>query len=156
MSRNASATNPCPGLFSRFTSLAADRKLGSFSCPIPRSFVLSSNMPMINTTSKLASFWRFSTGASRVNESMRRLHVSTPGRFDPGDGYGCHAHAKSEHEGPWSYPIRGASSAGMTCAAHHALDNASMPPRDRHGRLGLIGKTGSSITTSPRFAFTGH
>ena len=31
--------------------LAADRELGSLSCPIPPSFVLSHNMPVINTTS---------------------------------------------------------------------------------------------------------
>src|SRR5271157_4064984 len=45
--------------------------MGSFSCPIPRSFVLSSNMPMINTTSKLASFWRFcNTVGSLPSDSL--------------------------------------------------------------------------------------
>src|SRR5271157_1781104 len=32
----------------------AGQGLGSFSCPIPRSFVLSHNLPMTNTTSELA------------------------------------------------------------------------------------------------------
>jgi len=41
-------------LFSRArpTPFAAGRKLASFSCLIPPSFVLSYNMPRINTTSK--------------------------------------------------------------------------------------------------------
>ena len=33
----------------------------------PPCFVLSHNMPMINTTSKLASFWRFSLTASTIS-----------------------------------------------------------------------------------------
>ena len=47
-------------LFSRPTPFAVGRKLASFSCPIPPLSVLSHSMPMINTTGKLASFWRFS------------------------------------------------------------------------------------------------
>jgi hypothetical protein len=31
--------------------------------------------------------------ASRVNETMRLLHFSTPDKSGPDDGYGCHAHA---------------------------------------------------------------
>ena len=50
--------------------------------------------------------------------STSRLH---------GDGYGCHAHAKSEHGEPWRYTIRGVSLAGMTSGALHARENASMP-----------------------------
>jgi hypothetical protein len=36
----------------------------------------------------------------------------------------------------------------MTAAALHARENASMPPRESHGRLGSMGKTGISITAS--------
>src|SRR5208337_2198079 len=61
---------------------------------------------------------------------------------------GCHAHAKSEHGEPWRYTIRGVSLAGMTSAALHARVFASMPPRESHGRLGPIGKTGIGITAS--------
>jgi hypothetical protein len=84
--------------------------------------------------------------ASRVNETMRLLHFSTPEKSGPGDGCGCgcHAHAQSEHGEPRRYPIHGVSSAGMTSAALHARENASMPPRKRHGRLGPIGKAGIS------------
>jgi hypothetical protein len=49
---------------------------------------------------------------------------------------------QSEHGEPRRYPIRGVSSAGMTSAALHARENASMPPRKRPGRLGPIGKAG--------------
>jgi hypothetical protein len=44
------------------------------------------------------------------------------------------------------YLLRGrrVSSAGVTSAALHARENASMPPRERHGRLGLLGKAGIS------------
>jgi len=117
--------------------------LGSFSCSIRPSFVLSHSMPMINTTSKLASFWRFSTGASRVNETMRRLHFWTPRRW-----IRVPCSRESEHGEPWRYTIRGVSPAGMSSAALHARKNASMPPRESHGRLGPIGKTGISITAS--------
>jgi len=36
----------------------------------------------------------------------------------------------------------------MTSAARDARENACMPPRERHGRLGPMGKTGISITAS--------
>ena len=47
-------------------------------------------------------------------------------------------------ESPGVTLIRGGSSAGMISAALHARENASMPPRKRHGRLGPIGKAGIS------------
>src|SRR5208337_878458 len=100
-------------------------------------------MPMINTTSNWLRFRAFLRGPA---ESARRCADSTS-RL-PGDAYGCHAHAQSEHEEPWRYTIRGVSLAGMTSAALHARENASMPPRESHGRLGPIGKTGISITAS--------
>ena len=122
---------------------AAGRELGSFSCSIPPWFVLSHNISMINTTSNWLRFGAFLRGPAESTrgcaDSTSRLH---------GDGYGCHAHAQSEHGEPWSYTIRGVSSAGMTSAALHARENASMPPRERHGRPGPIGKTGISITAS--------
>ena len=37
----------------------------------------------------------------------------------------------------------------MTSAALHAREKASMPPRERQGRLGLIGKTGISKEEYP-------
>ena len=52
----------------------------------------------------------------------------------------------SEHGVPWRDTIRGESLAGMTATALHARENASMPPRESHGRLGPIGKTGIRIT----------
>ncbi len=118
-------------------------ELGSFSCSIPPSFVLSHNMPRINTTSNWLRFGAFLRGPA---ESTRRCADSTS-RL-PGAGYGCHAHAQSEHGEPWRYTIRGVSLAGMTSAALHARENASIPPRESHGRLGPIGKTGISITAS--------
>jgi len=39
----------------------------------------------------------------------------------------------------------------MTSAALHARENASMPPRERQGRLGLIGKAGISKEEYPWF-----
>src|SRR5271166_2837813 len=130
-------------LFSRPTPHAAGRELGSFSCSIPPSFVLSHNMPRINTMSNWLRLGAFLRGPA---ESTRRCADSTSRLH--GDGYGCHAHAKSEHGEPWCYTIRGVSLAGMTSASLHARENASMPPRERHGRLGPIGKTGISITAS--------
>ena len=51
--------------------------MGSFSCSIPHFFVLSHNIPMINTTSNLASFWRFSLTASFVSStSLTTGHYS--------------------------------------------------------------------------------
>ena len=38
-----------------------------FSCSIPPLFVLSHSMPIINTTGKLASFWRFSITISSIS-----------------------------------------------------------------------------------------
>ena len=75
---------------------------------------------------------------------MLRFHFSTPEKFSPVDVYGCHAHAKSEHVEPRRYPIRRVFSAGVTSAALHAREYAIMPPRERHGRLSLIGKAGIS------------
>ena len=53
-----------------------------FSCSIPRLFVLSHNMPMINTTGKLGSFWRFSiTAGSLRSDSLATilsLHAPCP------------------------------------------------------------------------------
>ena len=45
---------------------AVGRELGLFSCSIPPSFVLSRHVPMANTTSNLALFWRFSITASTI------------------------------------------------------------------------------------------
>ncbi len=51
-----------------------------FSCSIRPSFVLSHNMPIINATDKLASFWRFSITASSLASGslaiMLSLHAS--------------------------------------------------------------------------------
>ena len=45
-----------------------------FSCSIPPLFVLSHSMPMINTTGKLASFWRFSlTTGSLPSDSLATI-----------------------------------------------------------------------------------
>jgi len=46
----------------RPTPFAVGRKLGSFSCSIPPSFVLSHNMPMINITSNWLRFNAFLRG----------------------------------------------------------------------------------------------
>ena len=75
--RSPGTCSPAP----RPTPFAVGRKLGSFSCSIPPSFVLSHNMPTINTTSNWLRLARFSTGASRVNGTMRRLDFSTPRRW---------------------------------------------------------------------------
>jgi len=125
----------------------AGRKLGLFSRSIPSWCVLSHNIPRINTTSKLASFWCFSTSPeSQRDDAAASLLDSRNVR--PDDGYGYHAHAKCEHGEPRRYLTRGVSSARMTSATLHARDNASMPPRERHDRLGPMGKTGISITAS--------
>jgi len=138
--RSPATCSPAP----RPTPLTVGRKLGSFSCSIPPLFVLSHNMPTINTTSnwlRLGAFLRGPAGSTRrCADSTSRLH---------GDRYGCHAHAQSEHGESWRYTIRGISLAGMTSAALHARDNASMPPRESHGRLGSIGKTGISTPPVP-------
>ena len=92
----------------RPTPFAVGRKMGSFFCSIPHSFVLSHNMPRTNTTSNWLCLGAFLRGPA---ESTRRCADSTS-RL-PGDGYGCHAHAQSEHGEPWRYTIRRVSSAGM-------------------------------------------
>jgi hypothetical protein len=117
--------------------------LASFSGSIPPSFALSHNMPVINTTSNWLRLGAFRRGPA---ESTRRCADSTSRLH--GAGYGCQAHAQSEHGEPWRYTIRGVPLAGMTSAALHARENASMPPGESHGRLGPIGKTGISITAS--------
>ena len=85
------ATDHWP-LFSRPAPHAAGRELGLFSGSIPPSFVLSHNMPMINTTSNWLRFGAFQRGPA---ESTRRCADSTSRLH--GDGYGCHAHAQSKH-----------------------------------------------------------
>src|SRR5271166_1703486 len=92
-------------LFSRPTPFAVGRKLSSFSCSIPPLFVLSHNMPMINITSNWLRFGAFLRGPA---ESTRRCADSTSRLH--GDGYGCHAHAQSEHGEPWRCTIGGAVS----------------------------------------------
>ena len=52
-----------------------------FACSIPPLFVLSHSLPTVNTIGKLALFWRFSTGAGRVNETTRRFRFWTPRRW---------------------------------------------------------------------------
>ena len=63
-----------------------------FSCSIPRLFVLSHNMPMINTTGKLGSFWRFSiTAGSLRSDSLATilsLHASRSMPHAPPAGTG--------------------------------------------------------------------
>ena len=55
-----------------------------FSCSIPRLFVLSHNMPMINSTGKLALFWRFSlTTGSLPSDSLATDHCSFASRLTP-------------------------------------------------------------------------
>jgi hypothetical protein len=124
--------------------------------PCPSS--LFNGKDLTGWTPKLKGYDLGENAVSRVNKTMRRLHFSIPEKSGPGDGYGCYAHAKSEHGEPRRYPIRGVSSAGMTSAALHARENASMAPRERHGRLGLIGKTGisrrdSRSLSAPLFRF---
>jgi len=63
--------------------------------------------------------------AIRANQTMRYLHFSTPEKPGPGDGYGCHAHAMSEHGEPQRYLILGVSKAGMASAALHAREHAT-------------------------------
>ena len=55
------------GVHTAPTPLATGRKLGLFSGSIRPSFVLSHNMPIINATDKLASFWRFSVTPSSIS-----------------------------------------------------------------------------------------
>ena len=55
------------GIHTAPTPLATGRKLGLFSGSIRPSFVLSHNMPIINATDKLASFWRFSVTPSSIS-----------------------------------------------------------------------------------------
>ena len=98
---------------------------------------------MTNTTS---NWLRFDAFLREPAESTRRCADSTSRLH--GDGYGDHAYAQSEHGEPWRYTIRGVSLAGMTSAALDARENASMPPRESHGRRGPVGKTGISITAS--------
>jgi len=71
-------------LFSRPTPFAVGRKLASFSCSIPPLFVLSHSMPMINTTGKLASFWRFSlTTGSLPSDSLATILPPLATRHSP-------------------------------------------------------------------------
>src|SRR5271157_1906187 len=71
-------------LFSRPTPFAVGRKLASFSCSIPPLFVLSHSMPMINTTGKLASFWRFSlTTGSLPSDSPATILPPLATRHSP-------------------------------------------------------------------------
>src|SRR5208283_5326839 len=55
-----------------------DRKLGLFSGSIRPSFVLSHNISMINTTGKLALFWRFSITTSSLSS-----HDLAAGHWSP-------------------------------------------------------------------------
>jgi len=57
-----------------------------FSCSIPRLFVLSRNMQMINTTGKLALFWRFSITARSLpsNSLVTILSPHASRRHPPG------------------------------------------------------------------------
>ena len=61
-----------PGTCSRApTPLPSAGNWVCFSCSIPPLFVLSHSLPMINTTGKLASFWRFSlTTGSLPSDSL--------------------------------------------------------------------------------------
>ncbi len=102
---------------------------------------------MINITSNWLRFDAFLRGPAESRDDAPTPLLDSTSRLH-GAGYGCHAHAKSEHGKPWRYTIRGVSLAGMTSAALHARENASMPPRESPGRLGPIGKTGISITAS--------
>jgi hypothetical protein len=52
---------------SRATRLPPAGNWVRFSCSIPRLFLLSHNMPMTKTMSKLASFWRFSITARSLS-----------------------------------------------------------------------------------------
>ena len=56
-----------------------------FPCSIPRLFVLSHNIPMINTTGKLASFWRFSLTAGSLPSASLATMLSphAPRRHPP-------------------------------------------------------------------------
>ena len=61
-------------LFSRPTPLSSAGNWVCFSCSIPPLFVLSHSMPMINTTGKLALFWRFSlTTGSLPSDSLATI-----------------------------------------------------------------------------------
>ena len=61
---------------SRATRLPPAGNWVRFSCSIPLLFVLSHNMPMINTTSKLASFWRFSLTTSSLPSALLATMLS--------------------------------------------------------------------------------
>ena len=55
-----------------------------FSCSISPLFVLSRNMSMVNATSKLASFWRFSiTAGSLRSDSLANLLLPHAPRLTP-------------------------------------------------------------------------
>jgi len=59
---------------SRATRLPRAGNWVRFSCSISPLFVLSHNMSMVNTTGKLASFWRFSiTAGSLPSDSLANL-----------------------------------------------------------------------------------
>jgi hypothetical protein len=77
---------------SRATRLPPAGNWVRFSCSIPRLFVLSHNMPMINTTGKLGSFWRFSiTAGSLRSDSLATilsLHASRSMPHAPPAGTG--------------------------------------------------------------------
>ena len=62
---------------------AVGQGMGSFSCSIPRLFVLSHNMSMVNTRGKLASFWRFSITGFLPSASLTTGHYSLAPRPTP-------------------------------------------------------------------------
>jgi hypothetical protein len=68
---------------SRATRLPPAGNWVRFSCSISPLFVLSHNMPIVNTTSKLALFWRFSHAAIALpSVSLTISHSSIEGEID--------------------------------------------------------------------------
>ncbi len=59
-------TDHCSSATRHYHTLPPAGNWARFSCSIPRLFVLSRNMSTINTTGKLASFWRFSITARSI------------------------------------------------------------------------------------------
>ena len=69
---------------SRATRLPRAGNWVRFSCSISPLFVLSHNMSMVNTTGKLASFWRFSiTAGSLPSDSLANLLLPHAPRLTP-------------------------------------------------------------------------
>ncbi len=115
--RGSPATFPWH-LFSRPTPFAVGRKLGSFPCSIPPSFVLSHNMPMTNNTNNWLCLAWFKNARFRVTLGISALTLIGPA-------------LERVYASPWS-PCWGFSSARTACtpetpASERAADPSATP-----------------------------